>query len=183
MVMPSVIYVADARRALIRAMANAAQKPVMVYNNPSPRGPQARAHAGAGRLRMDPAAIEESCGDIRRITDLRNTVGDRYQLFCGVDDLAYGPWPWRRWPAGGVNRAFPRETVALRSHEGQAGSTRRSGSTSGRRCCTWTRTNRAEPQADRRAGGAWHRHAPAAHAGDRARFIIGVVNKALATRP
>ena len=36
MVMPSVIYVADAREAManVRAYANAAQRPLMVYNNP-----------------------------------------------------------------------------------------------------------------------------------------------------
>ena len=62
----------------------------MVYNNPV-----------AYRVDLKPehmleladcewiAAIKESTGDIRRITDLRNTVGDRYQLFLGVDDLAY----------------------------------------------------------------------------------------------
>ena len=92
MVMPSVIYVADAREAMlnVRTIANAAQKPIMVYNNPV-----------AYRVDLKPehmleladcewiAAIKESTDDIRRITDLRNTVGDRYQLFLGVDDLAY----------------------------------------------------------------------------------------------
>jgi 4-hydroxy-tetrahydrodipicolinate synthase len=33
-------------------------------------------------------ALKESSGDVRRITDLRNTVGDRYAIFTGVDDLA-----------------------------------------------------------------------------------------------
>ena len=32
-------------------------------------------------------AIKESSENVRRITDLRNLVGDRYRLFCGVDDL------------------------------------------------------------------------------------------------
>jgi hypothetical protein len=56
MVMPSVIYVADAREAManVRAMAKAAQKPADGLQQPRglPRGPQARAHAGAGRLRI-----------------------------------------------------------------------------------------------------------------------------------
>ncbi len=117
MVMPSVIYVADAREAManVRAMANAAQKPVMVYNNPV-----------AYRVDLSPehfaeladcqwiAAIKESCGDIRRITDLRNTVGDRYQLFCGVDDLAFEALALGcDGLLAGVGCAFPRETVAL----------------------------------------------------------------------
>lgn len=117
MVMPSVIYVADAREAMlnVRTMADAAQKPVMVYNNPI-----------AYRVDLLPAhmaeladcewivAIKESCGDIRRITDLRNALGDRYQLFLGVDDLAYeGLALGCDGLLAGVGCTFPRETVAL----------------------------------------------------------------------
>lgn len=117
MVMPSVIYVADAREAManVRAMAKVAQKPLMVYNNPV-----------AYRVDLKPehmleladcewiAAIKESTDNIRRITDLRNTVGDRYQLFLGVDDLAYeGLALGCDGLLAGVGCAFPRETVAL----------------------------------------------------------------------
>lgn len=117
MVMPSVIYVADAREAMtnVRTMAQAAQRPVMVYNNPL-----------AYRVDLRPehmleladcqwiAAIKESSGDIRRITDLRNMLGDRYQLFCGVDDLAYEALALGcDGLLAGVGCAFPRETVAL----------------------------------------------------------------------
>jgi len=117
MVMPSVIYVADAREAManVRAMANAAQKPIMIYNNPV-----------AYRVDLKPAhmlelsdcewivAIKESSDDIRRITDLRNTVGDRYQLFLGVDDLAYEVLALGcDGLLAGVGCTFPRETVAL----------------------------------------------------------------------
>ena len=117
MVMPSVIYVADAREAManVRAMAKAAQKPLMIYNNPV-----------AYRVDLKPehmleladcewiAAIKESTGDIRRITDLRNTLGERYQLFLGVDDLAYeGLALGCDGLLAGVGCAFPRETVAL----------------------------------------------------------------------
>jgi 4-hydroxy-tetrahydrodipicolinate synthase len=117
MVMPSVIYVADAREAMqnVRTMANAAQKPIMVYNNPV-----------AYRVDLKPehmaeladcewiVAIKESCGDTRRITDLRNTVGERYQLFVGVDDLAFeGLALGCDGLLAGVGCTFPRETVAL----------------------------------------------------------------------
>ncbi|MBV7486501.1 dihydrodipicolinate synthase family protein [Bordetella sp. BOR01] len=117
MVMPSVIYVADAREAMqnVRAMAEAAQKPVMVYNNPV-----------AYRVDLKPEhmleladckwveAIKESTGDIRRVTDLRNALGDRYQIFMGVDDLAYeGLAVGCDGLLAGVGCAFPRETVAL----------------------------------------------------------------------
>jgi 4-hydroxy-tetrahydrodipicolinate synthase len=96
-------------------MAHAAQKPLMVYNNPV-----------AYRVDLKPehmleladcehiTAIKESTGDIRRITDLRNTVGNRYQLFCGVDDLAFEAMALGcDGLLAGVGCAFPRETVAL----------------------------------------------------------------------
>ena len=117
MVMPSVIYVADAREAMqnLRTIAAVAQKPMMVYNNPV-----------AYRVDLKPehmleladcewlAAIKESSDNIRRITDLRNTVGDRYQLFLGVDDLAYeGLALGCDGLLAGVGCTFPRETVAL----------------------------------------------------------------------
>jgi len=117
MVMPSVIYVADAREAManVRTMAQAAQKPIMVYNNPV-----------AYRVDLKPehmaeladcawiVAIKESTDNIRRITDLRLAVGDRYQLFLGVDDLAYeGLALGCDGLLAGVGCTFPRETVAL----------------------------------------------------------------------
>ncbi|MCB0306804.1 MAG: dihydrodipicolinate synthase family protein, partial [Calditrichaeota bacterium] len=60
------------------------------------------------------AAIKESSDNIRRITDIINRVGDRYRLFCGVDNLALeslllGADGW----LAGLVCAFPRETVAI----------------------------------------------------------------------
>ena len=59
-------------------------------------------------------ALKESSDDVRRITDIVNATGERYRIFCGVDDIvmeslllgAVG------WVAGLVN-AFPRESVRL----------------------------------------------------------------------
>jgi 4-hydroxy-tetrahydrodipicolinate synthase len=59
-------------------------------------------------------AIKESSENVRRITDLKNRCGERYRLFCGVDDLilesivlgAVG------WVSGLVN-AFPAENKLL----------------------------------------------------------------------
>ena len=117
MVMPSVIYVADAREAMlnVRTMAEAAQQPVMVYNNPVAYKvdlkPEHMAELADCRWIT---AIKESTDNIRRITDLRNTVGTRYQLFLGVDDLAYeGLALGCDGLLAGVGCAFPRETVAL----------------------------------------------------------------------
>jgi 4-hydroxy-tetrahydrodipicolinate synthase len=117
MLMPSVIYVADAREAMlnVRTLADAAQKPCMIYNNPV-----------AYRVDLKPGhfvelsdcqwieAIKESTENVRRITDLRNTVGDRYRIFCGVDDLAFEALALGAdGLLTGVGCAFPRETVAL----------------------------------------------------------------------
>lgn len=117
MLMPSLIYVADAREAMqsIRTMAEAAQKPCMIYNNPV-----------AYRVDLKPehmveladcpwlVAIKESSDDIRRLTDLRNALGTRYQLFIGVDDLSFEALALGAdGLLAGLVTAFPRETVAL----------------------------------------------------------------------
>lgn len=117
MVMPSLIYVADAREAManVRTIAAAACRPLLLYNNPV-----------AYRVDLKPehmqeladcewlAAVKESSGDIRRVTDLRNACGDRYRIFMGVDDLAYeGLVLGCDGLLAGVGCAFPRETVAL----------------------------------------------------------------------
>jgi 4-hydroxy-tetrahydrodipicolinate synthase len=59
-------------------------------------------------------AIKESSEDVRRITDLKNQCGDRYLLFCGVDDLVLESLLLgaQGWVSGLVN-AFPRENRRL----------------------------------------------------------------------
>jgi 4-hydroxy-tetrahydrodipicolinate synthase len=59
-------------------------------------------------------ALKESSGDVRRLTDIVNLIGDRYALFSGVDDLAMeslmlGAVGW----VAGLVCAFPQETVAI----------------------------------------------------------------------
>jgi len=51
---------------------------------------------------------------VRRITDILNHVGDRYRIFCGVDNIALeamvlGAVGW----VAGLVCAFPKETVAI----------------------------------------------------------------------
>jgi 4-hydroxy-tetrahydrodipicolinate synthase len=59
-------------------------------------------------------AIKESSEDVRRLTDLRNIVGNRYVLFGGVDDLVLESilLGAEGWISGLVN-AFPNENRAL----------------------------------------------------------------------
>jgi 4-hydroxy-tetrahydrodipicolinate synthase len=63
--------------------------PIMIYNNPvsyaNDLTPQMFAELADQKNFV---ALKESSGDVRRITDLHNTVGGRYAIFTGVDDLA-----------------------------------------------------------------------------------------------
>ena len=117
MVLPAMVYKSDGRETMAhyRAVAQATDLPIMCYNNPVTYGVDITPEMFAD-LGDEPtlAAIKESSDDVRRITDLINACGERYTLFCGVDDLivesillgATG------WVAGLVN-AFPAESVRL----------------------------------------------------------------------
>lgn len=117
MLLPGMIYTADPREniAHFRAVAAQTKLPIMIYNNP-----------GAYRVDIKPeefnqladvenlVAIKESSGDPRRVTDIYNACGDRFVLFCGMDDLVMetqvlGVVGW----ISGFTDAFPKESVAL----------------------------------------------------------------------
>ena len=119
MVLPPMQYFSDSRETLqyYRRVARASDRPIMIYNNPV-----------AYRVDLTPPllaeladepkfqAIKESSDDVRRITDIKNLLGDRYRIFSGVDDLALeslilGASGW----VAGLVCAFPRETVAIYS--------------------------------------------------------------------
>jgi len=117
MLMPAVLYPADTREAManVRTIAQAAQLPIMIYNNPV-----------SYRVDLKPedmveladcewlVAIKESTDNIRRVTDLRNALGTRYQLFIGVDDLSFEALALGcEGLLAGLCDAFPAETVAL----------------------------------------------------------------------
>src|SRR5690606_3996157 len=59
-------------------------------------------------------AVKESSDDIRRTTEIINAFGDRFDLFTGVDNLAFEALSMGAvgWVAGLVT-AFPRETVVI----------------------------------------------------------------------
>jgi 4-hydroxy-tetrahydrodipicolinate synthase len=91
MLMPAMLYKGDPRETMahFRAVAKASNLPIMIYNNPISYGnditPEMFAQLADEKKFV---ALKESSGDVRRITDLHNTVGDRYALFTGVDNLA-----------------------------------------------------------------------------------------------
>lgn len=120
MVLPAMIYKADRREAMahFRSVAHASGLPIMVYNNPPSYYVDLTPDCFV-ELADEPTivAIKESSGDPRRITDLINTVGDRYILFSGVDDLVVecAMLGATGWVSGLVN-AFPHENRVLWEH-------------------------------------------------------------------
>jgi dihydrodipicolinate synthase/N-acetylneuraminate lyase len=117
MVLPAMVYKSDPRETIahFRAVARAGALPVMCYNNPVAYGvditpPMFAEMADESRF----VAIKESSENVRRITDLKNLLGDRYLLFCGVDDLVLESVVLGvvGWVSGLVN-AFPDENRLL----------------------------------------------------------------------
>ncbi|TBW41037.1 dihydrodipicolinate synthase family protein [Siculibacillus lacustris] len=117
MIVPSPIYHTEPREtvATLRTIAAAGDLPVMIYSN-----------RVAYRVDVTPeiledladdarfVAIKESSDDIRRTTEIFNRLGDRFDVFTGVDNLAFealtaGAVGW----VAGLVVAFPRETVAI----------------------------------------------------------------------
>lgn len=117
MLLPPMRYQSDSRETLtfLNDVASVTDLPIMLYNNPIAYGTDITPEDFA-RLADNPRfrAIKESAADTRRIPEIRERVGDRYALFCGVDDLAYECFALgaEGWVAGLVV-AFPRETVRL----------------------------------------------------------------------
>jgi len=117
MLMPPMSYKGDALEtvAYFRAVARGGGLPIMIYNNPISYAnditPALFAELADEKKFV---ALKESSGDPRRITELHNTVGDRYSIFTGVDDLLLeasilGIDGW----VAGTGIAFPRENQHL----------------------------------------------------------------------
>jgi len=117
MVLPAMVYKADRRELMthFRTVARASGLPIMIYNNPVSYNVDLPPDAFV-ELQDEPTlvAIKESSDDVRRLTDIINLVGDRYDLFCGVDDLVLESilLGAQGWVSGLVN-AFPDENRAL----------------------------------------------------------------------
>jgi dihydrodipicolinate synthase/N-acetylneuraminate lyase len=117
MLLPPMRYPSDRRETLtyLQEVASATRLPIMLYNNPLAYGTDLTPDDFV-RLADNPRfhAIKESSSDTRRMLDIQQRVGERFALFCGVDDLALecmalGAVGW----VAGLVAAFPRETVRL----------------------------------------------------------------------
>ena len=117
MVVPSTIYHSNHRETIVtlRAIAAAGDLPIMIYSNRLAYRVDVSTDmleelAGDAHF----VAIKESSDDIRRSTEIINRLGQRYDLFTGVDNLAFealavGAVGW----VAGLVLAFPKETVAI----------------------------------------------------------------------
>jgi 4-hydroxy-tetrahydrodipicolinate synthase len=118
MVLPPYVYRSDWRemKAHVDAVFRATNLSCMLYNNPVAYGtdflPEQIRELAAEHQNF--AAVKESSTDVRRITWIKELLGDRLDISVGVDDaivegIAAGA---AGWVAGLVN-ALPKESVAL----------------------------------------------------------------------
>ncbi len=117
MILPGVPYKSSPAETLnhISKIAAAGERPVMVYNNPISYGVDVTIPMFEALAKNDLiVAMKESTDDVRRITDVINAFGTRFDVFTGVDNLALeslllGADGW----VAGLVVAFPKETVAI----------------------------------------------------------------------
>ena len=117
MVFPSLGYRTDPRETAewYREIAAAAAIPIMIYNNPIAYGVDVTP-AILETLADVPeiVCVKEETGDVRRVTDIHVALGDRFGVFCGVDDLivesmGLGVTGW----VSGMTNVWPKQCVAL----------------------------------------------------------------------
>ncbi len=117
MIMPPMVYKPDPIETehWFRTLAATTSLPWMLYNNPVGYYTDVTPEMFAQLADIENlTSIKESSANPRRITEIRNRVGDRYQLFTGVDDLMLecsilGIDGW----VAGSGIAFPKENQRL----------------------------------------------------------------------
>jgi 4-hydroxy-tetrahydrodipicolinate synthase len=131
MVLPPYVYKGDWREseAHVSAVISATKLSCMLYNNPIAYGTDFTAEQVEQLARhANLHAVKESSGDVRRVTAVRERLGDRMRIFAGLDDMILESIPMggTGWIAGLVN-AFPAESAELfnAGAEGRADDARR----------------------------------------------------------
>lgn len=117
MVFPSIGYKSDPRETAewYRAIAAASSLPIMVYNNPIAYGVDVTPEV-LGLLTdvEEIVCVKEESAHIHRATDIYVAHGDRFSVFCGVDDvimesMALGVQGW----VSGMTNVWPKECVEI----------------------------------------------------------------------
>jgi 4-hydroxy-tetrahydrodipicolinate synthase len=118
MVLPPYVYQGDWRemKAHVLAVLRATPLACMLYNNPIAYGtdfvPEHIQELAAECQNFE--AVKESSADARRVAAIRALLGDRIEVFVGVDDaivegISVGATGW----VAGLANAVPRESVEL----------------------------------------------------------------------
>src|ERR1041385_2967331 len=118
MILPPYVYRSDwgEMKAHIEAVLRATKLSCMLYNNPIAYGtdflPEQIKELAAEHENLE--AVKESSTDVRRITWIRELLGERLAIFVGVDDaivegIAIGAVGW----VAGLVNALPKESVNL----------------------------------------------------------------------
>jgi dihydrodipicolinate synthase/N-acetylneuraminate lyase len=118
MVLPPYVYQGDGRemKAHIGSVFKATPLSCMLYNNPVAYGtdfvPEQIQQLAGEYENFD--AVKESSTDARRVSAIRELLGDKIDVFIGVDDaivegVAVGATGW----IAGLANALPRESVEL----------------------------------------------------------------------
>jgi len=118
MILPPYVYQGDDRemKAHVSAVFAATPLSCMLYNNPIAYGtdfiPEQIQELAAQNENL--ACVKESSADARRVAAIRALLGDRLEVFAGVDDaiveaISVGATGW----IAGLANAFPRESVDL----------------------------------------------------------------------
>lgn len=117
MAFPALGYKSDVREtaAWYRQVAGATDLPIMIYNNPIAYGVDVTPETLDLLVDVpEIVAFKEETGDIRRVTDMYIAHGDRFAIFCGVDDLivesmSLGVTGW----VSGMTNVWPAQCVHL----------------------------------------------------------------------
>jgi 4-hydroxy-tetrahydrodipicolinate synthase len=118
MVLPPYVYKGDWRemKAHVAAVFRATNLSCMLYNNPIAYGTDyLPEHIQELANEFENfQSVKESSADVRRVTSIKALVGDRLDMFVGVDDAIVEAIPVGAvgWVAGLVN-ALPKESVDL----------------------------------------------------------------------
>jgi 1-pyrroline-4-hydroxy-2-carboxylate deaminase len=118
MALPAYVYHSDwpEARAHYSAIITATSLSCMLYNNPIAYRTDVTPEqlSELADVHDNLHAVKESSGDVRRVTEIREVLGDRLAIFAGLDDMILEAIPMGAsgWIAGLVN-ALPAESVRL----------------------------------------------------------------------